>query len=131
MPTCPRRASRSAGFTLIEMLVVLTVMGLLAGIVAARTGPASGGRYQAQSAEQTLRAAIADAVLTARRSGRPAAVAPGELVEGAALQPLLAAPRAGTLLFYPDGSSTGGLIAVKGRPILEVDWLTGEARDAG
>jgi prepilin-type N-terminal cleavage/methylation domain-containing protein len=130
MPTCPRHADPTGGFTLIEMLVVLTVMGLLAAVVAARTGPAAGAGFAARQAEQRLRAALADGVLTARRTGRPVVVAPGELIAEARVRPALATEREGTIVFYPDGSSSGGIVEVRESAVLEIDWLTGEARDA-
>jgi len=121
---------KAAGFTLIEMLVVLTIIGLVAAAAAVRLGgqPSGPARHRAV---QTLRAAFAQARADASATGRSTAVRPETLVPEARLAaPAFAAP-AGEILFYPDGSSSAGTVSVGGTAVLEVDWLTGETRDAG
>ncbi|HEY0087135.1 MAG TPA: type II secretion system protein [Allosphingosinicella sp.] len=122
--------TRKAGFTRIEMLVVLTIIGLVAAAAAVRLGGPPAGAAR-QRAVQTLRVAFAKARSEASATGRAAAVRPAALVAEAALAtPAFPAPP-GEILFYPDGSSSAGTVSLRGAPVLEIDWLTGEARDAG
>lgn len=118
----------SAGFTLVEMLVVLTVLGLAAAFMAGRLA-AEPGRFAGERQVAMLERAAAEARAAAIRSGRPVALDAGALVADASLAaPVFAA--GGSLVFYPDGSSTGGTIEVAGAPALAVDWLTGETERA-
>lgn len=128
MPICPRRTERILGFTLIEMLVVLTVLGLVGAVMAINV-ERDPGRSARDASVQRLKMALADARLSARRTGTPAAVDPAALVPGATLAGASAGGPANGLTFYADGSSSGQTIVLAGRPLLEVDWLTGEVRD--
>jgi general secretion pathway protein H len=140
----PSKRSREAGFTLIEVLVVVVILGLAVALVAAR-GPARNPGLE-------LRAAASDVVQTLRL-GRSRAIADDRPVvvafdlpshrmalDGvfrAALPrwiPLVARmadgtePRRPIFDFAPDGSATGGFIVLgdQARQILvSVDWLTG------
>jgi general secretion pathway protein H len=140
----PNKRSHETGFTLIEVLVVIVILGLAVALVAAR-GPA-------RSPGLELRAAASDVVQTLR-VGRSRAIAEDRPVavtfdlasrrmslDGvfrAALPgwiPLAARmadgtePRRPIFDFAPDGSATGGFIVLgdRGRRILvSVDWLTG------
>jgi prepilin-type N-terminal cleavage/methylation domain-containing protein len=131
MPTLALSNKGSAGFTLIEMLVVLTVLSLIAMVAAQQIGrrPASLIRHEA---EATLDAAIQTARREAGRSGSVRLVDPASLIPGATLAGALPAPgiRSGMILVYPDGSSNGGVLSVEGRPVATIDWLTAEVRDA-
>ena len=131
MPTLARSNRNSAGFTLIEMLVVLTVLGLVAAVAAQTIGrrPESVVR---QEAGAKLIAAVQAARHEAGRSGKTRAVDAAALVPGATLAPALPAPGipAGLILLYPDGSSNGGTVTAKGRTLATIDWLTGEALHA-
>lgn len=125
MPICRRPTER--GFTLVEMLVVLTVLGLLAAALAGSMG--GGDRLARQKAAQTLRAAFADARLEARRTGRTARVDPRALVEKSAVAEAPFPSPGGAIIFYPDGSSSGGTLRLGEARLLAVDWLTGEVTD--
>jgi len=138
-----------AGFTLIEMLVVLAVIGMALAVVPALLGSLPGTR---------LRAA-ADEVAGALRVARSDALASGHSVEvrfdpatrsyavlpGRATRVLPAAVRAmsvttsaafqrkgeATFRFFADGTATGGSVvlsdAVRASGVT-VDWLTGRVR---
>ena len=123
-----RAGAAERGFTLLELLVVLTLMALLAAVALPRMGTLLRPSIDRTSRQVAL--AIRDQRSTAMRTG---ALAP---VHAAAILPLL--PR-GTqveqdgfgeagLLFFPNGTSTGGrlvLAAADGRRAVDVDWLTG------
>lgn len=129
-PTSLRRISASGaeGFTLIEMLVVVTIIGLVGAVAAARLPEAS--RIGAnRRAVAVLREAAEQARQQAITSGDAVQLAPD-----ARLAPLgkitAVAPDGGALVFFADGSSTGGAIALSGKRLFDIDWLTGGIRDA-
>lgn len=136
--------SGESGFTLIEILVVIVILGLTATLLLARGPARSSGleaRVAASEVAQTLRLGRSLAIAT----DRPVVVMLDlfahrlalDGVERAALPAWLplaarmvdgAAPRRVTFSFAPDGSATGGVIILgtPGRRILVgVDWLTG------
>lgn len=145
MAACPRR---QAGFTMIEMLVVMVIMGLAFSLVPplfssgqsateikAAARKLAAGLRQARSeavASRQERALLLD--VEQRRfviGGNPREY---RLPAGIGLNLFTAqterqGEHAGTIRFYPDGSSTGGRITV-GRDggqqyKVDVDWLTG------
>ena len=127
-PTEPRLGER--GFTLIEMLVVLTIVGLVAA-VGAVTLQRHPGHLTRQRAAIQVKAAAEQARQQAMETGRASLLdlskipaAKGTLTLGAKqrdVKPLLA--------FYPDGSSTGGTVLLDESPLVRIDWLTGRIVD--
>ena len=125
----------SAGFTLLEMLVVLAILGLTAGLVASRARPGAGGlelRGAAGQVGNLLREARAQAIATNQAVAVRADPATARL--GIAGGREMALPRgvalqaSGAIGFSGDGSSTGGsLLLAEGprRLVVAVDWLTG------
>lgn len=143
---CPSTAG-ARGFTLIELLVVLTIMALLLVVVM----PVFGGKPKSVQ----LAAAAADVVSALRRTRSQAilqnrttrflvdpaagtfAASAGGRVErvppGIALTLFTGAdevisPNVGAVTFYPDGSSSGGGVALTtgaSRYTVLVSWLSG------
>ncbi|MER8805101.1 GspH/FimT family pseudopilin [Mesorhizobium sp. M0998] len=145
--TCQREQA-TAGFTLVEMLVVLAIMAVIAAIAA----PGIARNYRTKNLETLtseittrLRLSRTSAIATARpkqividpRAGairfddRDTLVLP-EDVEMTVTTGLetVAADRQATLTFLPDGSASGLDIDLqrKGQTVrIEVNWLTGLA----
>ncbi len=122
-----RNNKRQAGFTLLEMLVVIAVMGLILAMVTG-FGPPRSHRLELQLAAQQ--------VAEAMRSARGEAIAQGRLVPvtlprlPAWLAVAVQAPQGG-LVFAPDGSASGGQVVLDGggREItISADWLSGAVR---
>ena len=138
-----RERDRQAGFTLIEVLVVLAILGFAVAIIAAR-GPATSLGFEARDAAgrlaRGLRLARSEAIrrnvdvafsLDAARHGY-------RIGDGAwqALPPGLGvdlriggkASGQGRIVFSPDGGATGGKVRVStGETLIgvDVDWLSG------
>lgn len=134
------------GFTLLELLVVMVLVGLLGGIALPRLNDAFVGpsvRAAALDVAAVLRAARSQAVTQGtatlfRYDPRTRQMAITDRPRGAALAESLEvvfgnpnAPQAiPGIAFFPDGSSSGGQVALsQGRQsyIIAVDWLTGRA----
>jgi prepilin-type N-terminal cleavage/methylation domain-containing protein len=134
MPTWSLTEMRTAehGFTLIELLAVMTIMGLVAAVGVNQFGRSPSAVTRSRTAG-LLRAQIAAAERASASSGQPVAVTlaalpaqPGKLQ----LVPRLAGSQDQVLQVFADGSTTGGTVLLDGRPLLTIDWLTGEVRDA-
>jgi len=145
----PAAARNSGGFTVIEMLVVMMILGLVAALAVpvVRTPPDS---LRLETTARTLASALrlsrahaiaenADVVLTIdadRRIYQSSAVSPTRIDPDIAVEMVLAAPErrrntAGAIRFFADGTSSGGDITLRlgtRRARILVNWLTGEAR---
>ena len=145
MPAKGTRTRTAAGFTLIEMLVVLVILGLTVALIVSRGPARSTGfdlRATAGDIAQQLRLARSEAIATDRitrftldpaerryeTNGNVGPLLPPELalsmttVTGGTPRPLAA------ITFAPDGSSSGGrvvLVAGANTVAVVVDWLTG------
>jgi general secretion pathway protein H len=145
----PCRYRWEAGFTLVEMLVVVTIIALIASVALPVLGRPS---------DKLRLRAIADGMIAALRLTREAAIVRNiETVlmidaDKHSLQSVVVPPRrfapevvaklqfaapeqsgqsAAGFRFYPDGSSTGGTLTLllhDQQEIICVLWLTGEAR---
>ncbi len=142
-----KRARRHvAGFTLLELLVVLAIVGVVLGTMIIARPNASGARVNAvaRTLVATLRLARAQAVqrnteivVSIDPQTRTVTSPQGkwQLPDGVHVILTYAETEkragAGGLRFYPDGQSSGGelKLALGGRSArLTVSWLTGEAR---
>ena len=148
----PDDALRQGGFTLLELVVVLVVLGLALGLVVAR-GPSRSATLELRAASsqvaQTLRLSRARAISTNRRvvfrlnpashqfavDGSAPRVLPASLgVSVVAVSPEIARDQTAGIVFAPDGSSTGGRIELTSgarRAQVDVAWLTGRVSVAG
>lgn len=137
-----RDRTRQGGFTLIEMLVVLSVLGLALGMIALRN-PAVPSSVVLRATAQTFASALREARgialarnqaesfvldLDQRRFGpqhgtwHPLPTAVDVLAE------VSRSPRGSTVLFYPDGSSSPArfvfLLSDQGIDVV-VEWING------
>ena len=147
----PVRYERSsvAGFTLLELLAVLSIMALVAAVVIPSLGGgaavelASASRSLASGLRQTRNRALNDnrsAILALDVANREFRL-PGEqrahklperihIVLFTARSEQLS-EQGGAIRFFPDGSSTGGRITLSIdslRYLVNVDWLTGRVK---
>lgn len=140
-------AGRSGGFTLIEMIVVIVLIGIVASVVTfSFTRTLAGARIQAAGNDLVagLRYTRGQAIVKGEQKvlmldlEKNTWQAPGreakDLPKGMALrlttaQQELTSDNAGGIRFFPDGSSTGGNIAIvlgEREWKINVGWLTGE-----
>jgi general secretion pathway protein H len=139
-----RSRSQQRGFTLIELMVVLTILSLLAltGSTAISAAvPAMRFKAATRLLADDLRAARRTAIQESRettvrilrdRYAPSAGARPPALPVGTELSLLDAPGRpADRIRFFPDGSSTGGHIVLRlgeRKGGVTVDWLSGRVR---
>ena len=136
---------KADGFTLIEILVVLAILGVTLGLIIGRGSMASRGleiRGAAAALAQSLRAARAQAIATDHdvsvvidpvRHMFAADLSPirtlSPTLPMAVLPPAIPGPGAARIIrFSPDGSATGGTVVLGAghhRIGISVEWLTG------
>ena len=123
----------TAGFTLIEMIVVLVVLGLALGLVMTH-GPARSRRLELDAVARQVAGALRLARSRAIAEERGTAVAfgtGGYQLDGSAAVAWSAdvSPTGDRVIsFTPDGGSSGGQIVLRGgdrQVAIGVDWLTG------
>jgi general secretion pathway protein H len=120
------------GFTLIEMIVVVAIMGLIAGFVLVRQPWRSTG-LDLDATQRALIAALRLARSRAIVQDRPVAVITGDAgfsVDGGALWVMPAGQvlSPAQVVFTPDGASSGATIrlaSARAQVAVSVNWLTG------
>jgi general secretion pathway protein H len=141
---------RMAGFTLLEMLIALTILGLVAAIAMPRlTRPSDGVRLEAAARDLVgaLRLTRASAISRGTamalmidvdtRAFESPAVARKSFATEITVQLKVAEPEQssrsrGNFRFFPDGSSTGGDLVLRlhdKESRICVNWLTGKAEE--
>ena len=136
------RAARDAGFTLIELVVVLAILGLALAVLLPNPG-AGGETVAVRAATTELRAVLRAARSTAIADNRDVvlAIAPDGLgytldgtphalrTSGFARQALRIEP-AVRIRFFATGGSSGGRLTIRGardaEQALEIDGVTGQ-----
>lgn len=118
------RNRAEAGFTLLEMLVTIAVMGIVLAVLAGSMRPQS-HRLEMEAAAREVAQAMRQARGTALTTGLPVALALPRLPPW-----LTVAERApaGGIVFTPDGASSGGAVLLAGAGLsaaVSADWLTG------
>jgi general secretion pathway protein H len=150
----PRRAvslsasrSRDAGVTLLELLIVLSIMAIIAGLVIPMFGTGVSSTALKSSARQVaagLRLARSEAVATRHDTRlvldlehRTFQVEPDARIHALprelemklyTAQSDLVSDRVGAIRFFPDGGSNGGRITLASgerKYDVDIDWLTG------
>ena len=135
----------AGGFTLIEMLVVLTIIVIVSGLAAPLLSPAL-SHWELRSSATRLVVALREARLAAVSSGQKVRVrvhhdgirrgdkAPPTHMSAAISFELSKSvgPNDGSITFFPHGGSTGGQIILRlagQERTLAVEWLTGRVRE--
>ena len=148
-PTAPPRrgAVRPRGVTLLELLIVLSIMGIVAAMVVPMLGGGVSTTELRSSARQmaaALRLARSEALSTRREhfvlldlerrvfrvdtDTREIALPRDVELKLFTAQSDLVSEKAGAIRFYPDGGSNGGRVTIAAgerKYEVDVDWLTG------
>lgn len=141
-----RAFSRLAGFTLLELMVVLVVAALAAAVAVPNVQPAIEA-LRMRSATQDVASALSHVRGQALSLGKEAEftldverhsysvtgrLKPYALPESVKLSlftaDFLQAEGRGRIVFYPDGSASGGRVSLEGggkKRLVDVVWLTG------
>lgn len=140
------RPGASAGFTMLELLIVIAVLSLVIAIALPYL-PQRSGIAMVQTSARAIAGGLREARSLAIHQGQPETFAlnvaarrwwlsngrSGKLPDGLAItietgRTLVQTPEIAMIRFLPDGSSSGGRIELRaagGGAILAVDWLTG------
>jgi general secretion pathway protein H len=140
------RAKPSAGFTLVELLLVMGIMGLVLAIMVSAKPKTAATRVAvaARAVAATLQLARAQAMASnaetvvridtqKRQFGLPRSMhgLPRGVTVAVTVAETERIGNSGGMRFYPDGQSSGGeiVLMLDGRASrIAVNWLTGEAR---
>lgn len=141
-----KRNAPEAGFTLIEMIVVIAILSLVLVLIGVRGTPVSPATHARAAAEEiagSLRRARAEALMGNVEIPFTLVLAPGGYSVGNGVRQVLpgdvrlalftqqdevVSGRQGRIRFFPDGSSSGGRISLAGGERVwwvGVDWLSG------
>lgn len=129
-PLRQRQSSDTAGFTLLEVLVVVAILSVLAIVALPRLQLGRGPRFRAtihalavdlrlqrdvaiRRGSPTTVTATATGYLL-QPAGRARALPSGMTLEIADTMPMLLPRASAGVIFYPDGSSTGGTLSLDG-----------------
>jgi type II secretion system protein H len=137
--TLPRRAER--GFTLIEIVVVLAILGLVLAVVLPNLGPST-ETVELRAAASELRALLRSTRSSAITANRDLVIviddAGRSFVLDGARQPFRSTGFAeqrlhveppGKLVFYATGGASGGRLTIRSRraeQVLEIDSVSGQ-----
>jgi general secretion pathway protein H len=145
-PAQPAGRPGAAGFTLIEMIVVIAIMALLAASLTVRGNPVSPtthARAAVRAIAGAMRSARSEAIMSNRSisftldsanrrywwgQSPPETLTADLRVAMLTSRNQMAGDAVGRIRFDPDGGSTGGRVAVAGGDRtwwVGVDWLTG------
>ena len=127
-PTSPRRTDE-AGFTLMEMLVVMTIMAIVAAVAITQI-PAAGSVGKRVRLAVLARQALQTGRIRAMAEGQDVTIKSSDLAPAADQLSIAGTGGNPTMTFFPDGTASGGAVMLGSKAILNVDWLTGSISDA-